>query len=130
MSDQLNLDDRHGDPASGRRDLKRERAFLTEAAHGEAVFVTHAEARLVAGEQEHGDSWCWVGIKHLLREAMEETVDLACWSALALQALDRETDLSDLHKDQIRSVLVAAARRGAQAHGLLMNAHTSMRERS
>ena len=45
------------------------------------------------------------------------------------EALDREHDLGNLHKQQIRSVLTAAAHHGADAHALLTNARRSLEER-
>jgi hypothetical protein len=127
MSDrQLRFD---GPPETGRscsRDPEREHKFLLEAARGDEVFVAHAERRLAVGEREYGSSWAWVGIRHLLNETIEESVDLAAWSALCDQALDHAHDLSELHVEQLRAVLAVVARRGAEAHSALANALRSV----
>jgi hypothetical protein len=44
------------------------------------------------------------------------------WAVLADQALDRDPEISDLHREQIRAVLAVAARCGAQAHQALTTA--------
>jgi hypothetical protein len=108
------------------RDLHREHAFLLDANRGPGAFVVHVEERLAAGEDTFGDSWMWIGIRRHLTELLEEAADLGAWGCLADQALDRENDLSDLHREQLRSVLVVAARRGASAHGVLSNALRSV----
>jgi hypothetical protein len=108
------------------RDLARETRFLTEGARGDRPFIDDAQARLAAGEDTFGDSWMWIGIRRHLTELLEEAADLGAWGCLADQALDRENDLSDLHREQLRSVLVVAARRGASAHGVLSNALRSV----
>ncbi len=111
------------------RDVAREHQFLIDAAHGETPCVDHAEHRIADGDEAYGLSFLWIGIRRHLAELQEEAADLAAWAALADEALDREHDVSDLHKQQIRAVLVAAAQHGARAHGLLTNARVSLGER-
>jgi hypothetical protein len=113
-----------------RRDTQREHVFLTEAARGHDSFVAQCEARLEAGEERFGDSWAWVGIRRHLTELLEEAADLGSWAVLADQALDHDQALSDLHKEQLRSVLAVASHRGAQAHELLSQALRSVEARS
>lgn len=108
------------------RDLPCERAFLAAAARGHHPFVAQAQARLEAGEELFGDSWCWIGIRRHLTELLEEAADVGSWAALADQALDVDPSLSDLHREQIRAVLVLAARHGAQAHEALTRALRSL----
>jgi hypothetical protein len=108
------------------RDLARETRFLTEGARGDRPFIDDAQARLAAGEDTFGDSWMWIGIRRHLTELLEEAADLGAWGCLAEQALERENDLSDLHREQIRAVLTTAAHCGAQAHAALTRARTSL----
>jgi hypothetical protein len=108
------------------RQALRERAFLTEAARGHAPFIAEAQARLEAGEELYGDSWAWIGIRRHLAELLEEAADLGAWAVLADQALDRDHELSDLHRQQISAVLAVAARCGAQAHQALTTALRSV----
>jgi hypothetical protein len=108
------------------RDTQREHAFLAEAARGHDRFVAQCEARLAASEDRFGSSWAWIGIGRHLTELLEEAADLGSWAVLADQALDHDQTLSDLHKEQIRAVLVVTSRRGAQAHELLSQALASI----
>jgi hypothetical protein len=113
----------HPTPA---RQAAREQRFLADAARGHAPFVAHAQARLEGGEELYGDSWAWIGIRRHLTELLEEAADLGAWATLADQALDRDSEVSDQHREQIRAVLAVAARRGAQAHQALSAALRSM----
>lgn len=108
------------------RDTQREQRLLAAAARGHLPFADQAFARLEAGEEPFGDSWTWIGIARHLSELLEEASDLGAWSALADQALDRERDLSDLHRGQLRAVLELVARRGAEAHQALSQALRSV----
>jgi hypothetical protein len=129
--DQLRIDGQ-GDtaPVASSRDFAREHRFFEAISAGQPEFVQAAEQRLAVGEKEYGDSWIWVGIRHLLSETTEEAVDLAAWSALASEAVDRDSDLTDLHRQQIQAVLTTAARSGAAAYAALTLAHKSLEKRS
>ena len=104
------------------RQAAREHRFLTDAARGHAPFIAESQARLEAGEELYGDSWAWIGIRRHLTELLEEAADLGAWAVLADQALDRDPQLSDQDREQIRAVLAGAARHGAQAHQALTTA--------
>jgi hypothetical protein len=108
------------------RDTFRERHWLTEVSNGDAEFVEHVMSRLDAGQETFGDSWAWIGVRRHFEELLEEASDLAAWSVLADQALDRETNLTDLHREQLHSVLRVAAQSGARAHVILLQALTSI----
>ena len=101
------------------RNLKREQRFLTEAARGHDPFVRHATARLEAGEEPFGDSWCWIGVRKHLAELLEEAADLGSWAALCDQTADHDPRLSDVDRERVRAVLALVARLGAQAHEAL-----------
>jgi hypothetical protein len=111
------------------RDMKRERQFLTAASAGTASFIAHAEERLIVGQQQYGDSWSWAGISRLLTEMLEEAVDLATWAVLTDQAIDLDQRLTDQQREQLRAALHVAARRGAQAHAILVNARDALGQR-
>jgi hypothetical protein len=63
-----------------KRDLRRERQFLTATSARNPSFIAHAEQRLSVGQQQFGDSWSWAGIPRLLAEMREEAVDIATWA--------------------------------------------------
>ena len=108
------------------RDEFRERHWLSEVSHGDERFVDLVAARLQAGQELYGDSWAWIGAEKLISELVAEALDLGAWAVLCDQALDRDTDLTELHRRQLRSVLRVAAQAGARAHALLDQALTSI----
>jgi hypothetical protein len=116
---QLKLGDAGERATSTSRDIDLEREFLLDAARGREQFVTDVVERLTAGAVEYDDSWQWCGLATLLREAREEGADLAGWSVLAAQAVDRDHRLSEAQRGQLTAILAVVARHGAAAHEAL-----------
>lgn len=100
------------------RNLDRERRFLIDIAPTSPEFVVAVQARLLAGEEQYGDSWAWIGIRRHLAELTEEAVDLAGWAVLAEQALDQQS-IDEITRRRVSAVLRLVARRGAQMFDLL-----------
>lgn len=112
--------------ASRRRDHARERALLD---HGQrlaritvASWPAHVTARLEHGQDRYGDQWAERPAGDLVAEAVEEAVDLAAWSCLALQSIDADA------RAGVEETLARACAAAAEAYAWLVAAEETTPE--
>jgi superfamily I DNA/RNA helicase len=91
-----------------------------------SAFHAQAIARLQAGAILYGDASYQRPVRELLNEICEELVDVEAWGTIALNALERDPDLSAAERATVRAAIVDAGQDAEVSYRRILDASRSL----